>query len=125
MIEILDAPANVVALKATGTLSESDYDAAIAEIESRLSNYRKIGMLADMTGFTDVTPGAMARDVRYSLSKLGELNRFPRCAVVSDKLWVKAMAAMWSPLLPGVEIRAFEPTEAAAAMTWVAGAPTG
>lgn len=120
MIEVLDAPANVVALRATGTLTEPDYDAAIAAIEERLASHGKIGMLAEMTGFTDVTPGAMARDFRYSFSKLGELNRFPRCAVISDKLWIKAMAAVWSPLLPGVEIRAFEPGEFDEAMTWVA-----
>lgn len=67
----------------------------------------------------DATLEAAIKDTRYDLSKLLQLHRFPREAVVSDKQWVHTLAAIASPLLPFVEIRAFKSRDLDAALTWV------
>lgn len=122
MIEMIDnAPPGVVAFRVTGTLNGDDLDAVTGAVDAALARHERIGMYADLTGFSDLTAEALAKDLRYSLSKLGELNRFPRAAVVTDKQWIKAMTAMWSPLLPGVEARAFDPGQETEAIAWVAG----
>lgn len=118
MFEILAAPDHVAAYRLSGTLTEQDYDGIIADIEARLARHEKIGLLVDLTGFADITVKATAKDLRYSLSKIFELKRFPREAIVSDKGWIATLAAIASPLVPYVEIRAFKPAEFEAAMIW-------
>lgn len=123
MIEILDAPDHVAAYRLSGTLTEEDYDRIIDDLETRLSRHDRVAIFADMADFHDITVRAGVKDVRYSLSKLGSLRRFPRSAVVSDKGWITMMARIASPLLPFAEIRAFAPGEREAALAWVSAPP--
>lgn len=119
MFEILAAPDHVAAYRLSETLTAEDYEGLIADIEARLSRHEKIGVLVDLTAFKDITFMATAKDLRYSLSKVFELKRFPREALISDKGWLAALAAIASPLVPFVEIRAFRPEEYEAALAWV------
>lgn len=119
MFEILPAPDHVAAYRLSGTLTADDYDGMIADIEARLTRHEKIGVLADLSAFHDITFRATAKDLRYSLSKLLELRRFPREALISDKSWIATLATIVSPLVPYVEIRAFKPDEFDAALSWV------
>lgn len=118
MFEILAAPDHVAAYRLSGTVTAEDLEALIADIEVRLKRHEKIGVLVDLTGFEDIAFKAAAKDLRYGLSKILELKRFPREAVISDKAWIAALAAVASPLVPHVEIRAFKPEEFGAAMIW-------
>jgi hypothetical protein len=118
MFEILAAPDHVAAYRLSGTLEVEDYDSLIADVELRLKRHEKIGVLVDLTGFEDITFGATVKDLRYGLSKIFELKRFPREAIISNKGWITTLAAIASPLVPYVEIRAFKPEEFEAAMIW-------
>ncbi|ARS28480.1 STAS/SEC14 domain-containing protein [Sphingomonas sp. KC8] len=121
MLEILPSPDHVAAYRLAGTLDGDDYDRMIADIEARLARHEKIGVLADLTHFTDITFEAGLKDARYSLSKLFQLNRFPREAVITDRQWIRTMVNVMRPLVPFVELRTFEPRDAAEAMDWAAG----
>ncbi len=123
MLELLPAPDHVAAFHVSGTLTAADFDRAIAEIESKLDRHERIGVFVDMTGFQDITAEALAKDLRYSLSKIGAWKRFPREAIVTDKQWIKALIKIVDPLLPQVEARTFEPSERDAALTWVSDLP--
>lgn len=72
MPEIVSAPDRVVAMRLTDTLTLEDLDHSIAAMEAALARQRRIGIVADVTGFTDIEPAALANDVRYSLSHMGE-----------------------------------------------------
>jgi hypothetical protein len=119
MIEFLPSPSHVVAMRLTGTLTGPDIDRSIGTIEVALGRHRRIGVLADTTGFTDLTPEALAKDVRYSFGKIAEWSRFQRAAVITDKTWLKLWVRTTSAFVPGVEARTFEPSEADAALAWV------
>lgn len=121
MIEVLPAPSHVVALRISGTLTGSDFDKAIEAIEGTLARHDRIGALVDLSEFKDATLEAAVKDTRYDLSKVFQLHRFPREAVVSDKQWVHTFAGIASPLLPFVEIRAFKSSDLDAALGWVSG----
>ncbi len=121
MIELIDAPDHVVAMKLSGTLTGEDYDAVIREVEAKLGRHAKIGVLVDLCEFTDVTAEAALDDLRYGFSKLFQLSRFPREALITDKHWMKVVARVVSPLIPFVEVRAFPSAERDAAMAWVSG----
>src|SRR5688572_5812424 len=119
MIETLDAPHHVAALKISGTLTAADYDRIIAEVEAKLDRHERLGVLLDLVEFKDLSLEAAEKDTRYSLSKIWELKRFPREAVITDKAWIRALARIASPLVPHVEIRTFDPGEQEAALSWV------
>lgn len=121
MIEVLDVPAPVVAFRIAGTLEGAEYDRIIEVVETALARHQRIGVLMDLTNFKDFTLEAALKDIRYDLSKLSQLNRFPRVAILSDKEWIRLMAKVSSPLLPHLEIRAFDPGQYDAALTWAGG----
>ena len=102
----------------SGTLTGPDYDRVIAEAEARLARHRRIGVLLDLTDFGDITAEAAIKDLRYDVKALFRLDRFPREAIVTDRQWMHAFARIASRLLPFIEVRAFQPAEAAA-LAWV------
>lgn len=118
MLEVLQSPDHVAALAVSGTLTGDDYDRIIAEVEAKLARHDRIGVLLDLTRFEDFTAEAAWKDIRYDLSKLFELKRFPREAVISDKQWMRIAAQIADPILPHVEIRVFDPADRQEAMRW-------
>jgi hypothetical protein len=118
MIETLPAPDHVAAFRLSGTIDEADFDRLIADIEARLQRHEKIGILADLTGFEDMTFMAGLKDVRYGFGKIFERKRFPREAVVTDRGWIETLVAVTNPLIPFVEVKCFKPAEFDAALAW-------
>jgi len=118
MLEIMTSPDHVGAYKLSVTLTEEDYDRLIADLEARLLHHERIGILADLTGFHDISIRAGLKDLRYSFSKLFELRRFPKEAVITDKHWLKTLVLVANPFVPFVKIRAFGPDEQGPALTW-------
>jgi len=120
MIELLQAPDHVAAYVLSGTLSEEDVDKVIADVEAKLDRHDRIGILADLTDFRDVTIRAGIKDMRYSFGKLFELQRFPKEAVITERQWLATLASISDPFIPFVAVRAFAPGEREAALSWVA-----
>lgn len=118
MLTILPAPDHVGAYRLSQTLTSDDLDQIMADIEAKLARHEKIGILADMTGFTDMTLAAAWKDARYSLGKLWELQRFPREAVITDKGWLTAFVDLLNPAIPFVTVRTFKPEDYATALSW-------
>lgn len=119
MLEILPAPDHVVAMKLSGVATSNDYDRIIATVEAKLAAHDCIGLYCDLEGFEDITAHAIAKDLRYTFGKLGELKRFPRAAIVTRKDWLRTLVKMWNPVLPRIEMRAFDPADRDAALLWV------
>ncbi len=120
MIEKLSAPDHVAAFRLSGTLTEEDVEQVIADVDARLTRHDRIGIMADLTAFHDVGLRAAIRDLRYSFGKIFEWRRFPREAIVTDRKWVRTMAAIAGPLIPFVKVRCFGSTKRDAALAWAA-----
>lgn len=121
MLEILESPSNVVACRITGRLTTDEYDRVIERVEATLARHERIGLVVDVTAFSDADPEVVAKDFRYGMSKIGEWRRFERTAVVTDKRWLGGLAAMADRLLPRNKVRAFEPGRLDDAFAWAAG----
>lgn len=65
-----------------------------------------------------MTAEALVKDLRYAFGKFGELKRFPREAVVTDRGWVKALIGLADTFYPYTELRTFAPEEREAALAW-------
>jgi hypothetical protein len=118
MIELLDAPDHVLALRLSGRLSGADMDQLKDRIEAKLAQHERIGIVADLTPLDGVTLEALAKDIRYNIAKLGEWKRFPREAVITQSPWMRAAMKAIDPLAPQVEVRSFEPAERDMAVAW-------
>jgi len=125
MIEIYPTPDHVAAFRISGRLTGKDYETVTSEVRARLGRHEKLGVLVDLSEFEDITPEAAWKDIRFSFSLIGELKRFPREAVISDKQWVRVFATIAGPLVPYVTIRVFGSEEREAALAWVAEVPQG
>lgn len=120
MIEIIPAPDHVAAFRIAGTLNAQDYDLMIPRIEEKLRGHEEIGVFVDLEDFEDMTGDALKRDIGYGIDKIGELHRFNRAAITTDKQWVKAVTEMADALFPQIEARVFAPDEKDEALVWVA-----
>lgn len=118
MLQVIESEDHVVAVQLSGTLTAEDIAQVAKEVDARLERHEKIGIFADLTGFHDLTAEAAAKDFSYSFSKIGQWRRFPREAVVTDKQWVRTLIKLIDPLLPIMEVRAFEPAQRDEALTW-------
>lgn len=118
MVELLQAPDQVAAFRITGKLTGEEFDTIAALIEEKLGRHEKVALYADMIGLTDVTGDAIVKRVRYGMGKLGELHRFPRVAIITDKEWLRALAGFSADFAKWMEVRTFEGTERDAAMAW-------
>lgn len=118
MIELLEAPGHVCAVRFAGALTGSDFDELTRGIEARLARHGQVGLVADLTELRSVTPAALAKDLRYNIAKLGHWRQFPREAVVTQRAWIAAVTKALDPLVPQVEVRAFDPEQLAAAVAW-------
>ena len=122
LLEFLPAPEAVLAMRASGTINEEDIERAIKEIEDALARHSRIALFAEVE-ISGMTPGAFARDVSYGLSKLRDLARFHRVAVVTSQDWISRMVWLQSRILPRIELRCFAPAEREEALAWVSRPP--
>lgn len=118
MLEILQVDGPVVAFRAEGTLTRDDYDRMTQAIDDRLHAHEHVGLFADLSALSGLSLGALQRDLQYSLRHLGELHRFARVAVLSEKAWLRAWSQLAWLLVPKSTVRAFEVSEWDAALAW-------
>jgi SpoIIAA-like len=119
MIERLDSPDTVLAMKAVGKVSKDDFesvvDPAAHEMLERLGELRFVYVLGDE--FEGYSFGAGWEDAKLGL---GHLTKWKRFAVVTNKDWVHHMVGAFGWMMPG-EMKLFDVAETDAAITWAAG----
>ncbi len=120
MIDILDAPEHVIALRFEGKLTGEDVGRYQGALDAKLTQQGKIGLCVDITGLSDMNADALIKGTKADLDALAHLSRFGRLAIVSDKEWPAAAIRFIDPMLPTLEMRAFGPDQADAAMAWAA-----
>ena len=60
-------------------------------------------------------------NLKFKFQLLGELNRFEKEAIVTDKGWVENAAKVANSLFPGIEVRRFSFDEKDRALAWIKG----
>lgn len=120
MLTILPEPDGLIAYEIDGRIDKADMERVIAHIDERLKRRPgPVNMLAIVHAVGFITPPALARDIQYSLSKIRDIARFRRVAVVSDKSWVRAIASAEDLLIPKIEVKAFSMEDEDIARLWL------
>lgn len=118
MLERLrDLPTGVYGLRASGRVSKEDYDRVLVPMldEARAAGTRVRLLYHFATSFERFTPGGAWEDTRVGLQYL---RLFERCAVVSEREWLRAATRAVGGLLP-CPVRAFSENEWTEALTWL------
>jgi hypothetical protein len=122
MLDVLNAPDHVVALRVSGRVEEQDIERGIEAIEAALQSQDRLGILVEAE-ITGMAVGAFTKDLTYSLGKLRDLYRFSRVAVVTGQEWVRTITQVQDRILPFVDVRSFRPSEREEAIAWVSNLP--
>jgi hypothetical protein len=115
---ISDLPDGVRGLRASGTVSKDDYDRIVEPLldEARRDG-RRIRFLYHLTpAFTGFTAGGAWEDARIGMHYL---RLFERCAVVTDKDWIRGASHFVGALLP-CPVKTYEQTRYDEAVAWLA-----
>ena len=119
MFEVIpNAPAGVLAFKAVGEITADDYrdvlDPAVAKTLAEHGELRAVVELGDE--WSGMTMGAMWEDVSVGF---GQLSKWRRCAVVTNRDWVEHATKAFAWMKPGI-VKVFALDELADALTWAA-----
>lgn len=118
MLERLrDLPNGVTGLRASGRVSKEDYDKVLVPMleEARAAGARVRLLYHFSTDFERFTPSGAWED---TLVGLQYLRLFERCAVVSEREWLRAATRAVGGLMP-CPVRAFRESEWTEALTWL------
>lgn len=117
MIALLSSPKeNIVALKVSGSLTKPDYDRILPTLETKIRQFGKIRLYAEIEQLGLPTIQALWEDLKMDIK---HYNDFSHIAVVSEPDWLAAITKLVSPLVPA-EVRTYSAENKAAAMLWLA-----
>ena len=119
MIEVIaNAPADVLAFKASGAVGPDDYRQVVKPaIDREIAAGRKLRLVVVLDD--SVTNGADRKSWEDLGLGLSFLRRVTRAALVTDQAWITAQTARFGWLVAR-RLRVFPASEIGAAMAWAA-----
>lgn len=119
MIQLIDAPENVVAFRAIGEVTKEDYqtvmEPAVQKLVDRIDEINFLFLIN--TDLENFTAAAWMQDAWIGLKNLGKWNR---AAIVTDSERAITFTNGFSYMVPG-EFKGFKIDELSEAMDWVEG----
>ena len=119
MLTVTKPAPDRVDIAISGAVDAEAMQAGLDELIRVSEGVRNGRMLYRITDFSIPTLGAFGVELRRLPKLFALVGRFDRCAMLSDVAWLRRAAEIEGRLIPGLEIRSFEPTEADAAEAWL------
>ncbi|MCW5956945.1 MAG: STAS/SEC14 domain-containing protein [Pyrinomonadaceae bacterium] len=123
MIEILESPKYLVAMKVSGNLTADDVAAAYKAVEDALKEHERISFFAEVEDTIGITLDGLVKDFIQVISHFGKMSKYYRASVVTDKGWIATMARVEGLVFSSIDVRVFEPAERAKAFAWASEKP--
>jgi len=98
---------NRLDIEFSGKLDKDDMKTALDDMVAKAESIEHGRMLYRVGDFDFPTLGAIGVEMM--------IGKFDRCAVVADKSWVRAASELEGMLMPGLQIKSFEPGQEAEA----------
>ena len=111
---------NRVDIAFSGKLDSEEMKRALDELIDKTQNIENGRMLYWVGDFQLPTLAAIGVEFARLPSMFGLIKKFDRCAVLADQSWVKAISEIEGKLIPGLEIKGFDPDQEAQAEAWLA-----
>lgn len=109
-------PDRIIGLDINGSIDAEDIDRVAELIEKRLKQGDKLRIYAEVNNWSGMSLGAFIKDLRFSLQHLKD---FEKEAIVSDRKWLEALAAITNTLFSSIEVKHFTFDEREKALEWI------
>lgn len=123
MIEILDSPKHLVAMKLSGGLSAEDVENAYKATEDALKENQRVSFFAEIEESMNLTLDGLVKDLVKGVGQLGKLSRYYRAAVVTNKSWIGALARVEGLVFSSIDVRVFALDSRDKAFAWASEVP--
>jgi hypothetical protein len=123
MIEILESPKHLIALKISGTLTAEEIEKAYKATNEALEQNERVSFFAEIDDSMGFTVEGLLKDLWNGIGQLGRLGKYYRAAVVTDKGWIATMARVEGLVFSSIDVRVFEPAERNKAFAWASEEP--
>lgn len=120
MFTITKPEPNRVDIAVSGELDSGAMDTGLRQLLTAADEVEDGRMLYTITSISMPTVGALGVELQYLPKLFRLLGKFDKCAVVADASWVRTIAEVEGAMAPGLEIKAFMPSEHGAAEAWLA-----
>lgn len=123
MIEILESPKHLVAMKISGSITAEDIEKAYKATNDALAENERVSFFAEVDDSMGFTVEGLLKDLWNGIGQLGRLGKYYRAAVVTDKGWIATMARVEGLVFSSIDVRVFDPAERNKALAWASEAP--
>ena len=123
MLEILDSPKHLVAMRLSGRLTADDISKAYKATEDALKEHDRISFFAEVDASMGLTVEGLAKDLKEACSQWTKLKHYYRAAVVTDQGWLAALARVEGLLFSSIDVRVFGHEDRDKAFAWAAKTP--
>ena len=111
---------NRVDIELGGKLDSEEMGVALDELVAKTEGIEHGRMLYRIDDFKIPTLGAIVIEFARLPSMIGLITKFDRAAVIADQKWIQTISEIEGKLIPGLEIKAFDSDDEAAAEAWLA-----
>ena len=118
MLEILESPKHVVAMKLSGDLTAEDVSKAYKATEDAVKANERISFYAEVEESMSLTFEGLFKDLFEGLGQLGKLKHYYRAALVTEKGWLATIARIEGLVFSSVDVKIFPHAEKAKAFAW-------
>lgn len=123
MIEILESPKHLVAMKLSGSLTADDIEKAYKATKEALDGNERISFFAEVGDTMSLTFEGLVKDLFEGISQIGKISKYYRAAVVTDKGWLGALARFEGLVFCTIDVRVFSKAERDKAFAWASETP--
>ena len=111
-----ESAGNIMGVRATGKLTDQDYQFLIPDLEALITKYGKVRLLCFMDeAFAGLEAGAFWDDAKFFLPHRAD---FEKMAAVGGPKWVELAMKLFAPLLKG-DYQTFSGDQLAEAWEWI------
>ena len=121
MLELIDSPDDVLALKVSHKVTGEDLDTIMDRLDQAMAQNDQVHIFVETRGIDGLELAGLPSYVGRAMPLFGKLGRFGRVAVVADQAWVRVGTRLESAMLPNISYRTYMPEERDEALAWVMG----
>jgi hypothetical protein len=116
MIELIPTNAdNLIGCKIDGKINTEDIVRIADYIEDKFIKNKKLRIYVEVIKLEGISLEALFKDLKLGIK---HFNDFDKKAVVTDKKWMKRVAALADRIFPNIEVRCFSFEDKEKALEW-------
>lgn len=119
MLTIKETGTNRLDLDLTGKIDSDEMRVLLDEFVTKSEGIESGRILYRIHDFELPSISAIGVELKRLPGLLKVIQRYERIALISDKKWLRTLGEWEGKLIPGLDIKAFNPDEEAAAEAWL------